>query len=301
MEIKNFAELISKVKGSGSVKRMVIAAAGEEHTIDAALHAMNEGIVRPIFVGDAAKIKEILSEKNANIPDGDIYDAPEPEAAAAKAVELVRNGEGDFLMKGYLDTKVILKAVVNKETGLGTGRLMSHFTMFEVPGYHKILVAVDGGMVTYPDLQMKKEIILNTIDVLHAYGYENPKVGVLACVEKVNPKMPETVDADELKKMNESGEIPGCIVEGPISYDCAMSKEIADFKGYESKIAGNVDVLIVPNIHAGNILGKVYTVTCKGNMAGFIVGAKCPIVLTSRGSSAEEKYMSIVVSAAAVK
>lgn len=301
MEIKNFAELIGKVKGMPEMKRMVIAAAGEEHTLEAALHARKEGICRPILVGDAAKIREILKELKEEVPEEDIYDAAEPEAAAAKAVELVREGKGDFLMKGYLDTKVILKAVVNKETGLGQGRLMSHFTMFEVPGYHKIIVAVDGGMVTYPDLQMKKEIILNTIDVLHAYGYENPKVGVLACVEKVNPKMPETLDADELAKMNAAGEIPGCIVEGPISYDCAMSKEIADFKGYESKIAGDVDVLIVPNIHAGNILGKVYTVTCGAKMAGFIVGAKCPIVLTSRGSSAEEKYMSIVVSAAATK
>lgn len=301
MEIKNFAELIDKVKGMPEMKRMVIAAAGEEHTLQAAFHARKEGICRPILVGDAAKIREILKELNEEVPEEDIYDAADPEVAAAKAVELVREGKGDFLMKGYLDTKVILKAVVNKETGLGQGRLMSHFTMFEVPGYHKIIVAVDGGMVTYPDLQMKKEIILNTVDVLHAYGYENPKVGVLACVEKVNPKMPETVDADELAKMNAAGEIPGCIVEGPISYDCAMSKEIADFKGYESKIAGDVDVLIVPNIHAGNILGKVYTVTCGAKMAGFIVGAKCPIVLTSRGSSAEEKYMSIVVSAAATK
>ncbi|MCR5345153.1 MAG: bifunctional enoyl-CoA hydratase/phosphate acetyltransferase [Lachnospiraceae bacterium] len=301
MVIKNFAELIDKVKGMPEMKRMVIAAAGEEHTLQAAFHARREGICKPILVGDAAKIREILKELNEEVPEEDIYDAPDPEAAAAKAVELVREGKGDFLMKGYLDTKVILKAVVNKETGLGQGRLMSHFTMFEVPGYHKIIVAVDGGMVTYPDLQMKKEIILNTIDVLHAYGYENPKVGVLACVEKVNPKMPETLDADELAKMNAAGEIPGCIVEGPISYDCAMSKEIADFKGYESRIAGDVDVLIVPNIHAGNILGKVYTVTCNAKMAGFIVGAKCPIVLTSRGSSAEEKYMSIVVSAAATK
>ncbi|MBQ1871328.1 MAG: bifunctional enoyl-CoA hydratase/phosphate acetyltransferase [Lachnospiraceae bacterium] len=301
MVIKNFAELIDKVKGMPEMKRMVIAAAGEEHTLQAAFHARREGICRPILVGDAAKIREILKELNEEVPEEDIYDAPDPEAAAAKAVELVREGKGDFLMKGYLDTKVILKAVVNKETGLGQGRLMSHFTMFEVPGYHKIIVAVDGGMVTYPDLQMKKEIILNTIDVLHAYGYDNPKVGVLACVEKVNPKMPETIDADELAKMNKSGEISGCIVEGPISYDCAMSKEIADFKGYESQIAGDVDVLIVPNIHAGNILGKVYTVTCNAKMAGFIVGAKCPIVLTSRGSSAEEKYMSIVVSAAATK
>lgn len=299
MEVKNFAQLMEQVKGFPETKRMVIAAAGEEHTLEAALHARKEGIVRPILVGDKAKIVEILGKLGETVPEEDIYDVADPQEAAEKAVALIREGKGDFLMKGYLDTKVILKAVVNKEHGLGKGGVMSHFTMFEVPNYHKIVVAVDGGMVTYPDLEQKKAIIENTVDVLHAYGYENPKVGVLACVEKVNPKMPETLDADELAKMNQRGEITGCIVEGPISYDCAMSKEIADFKGYESKIAGDVDVLIVPNIHAGNILGKVYTVTCKAKMAGFIVGAKCPIVLTSRGSSAEEKYDSIVVSAAA--
>ena len=132
-------------------------------------------------------------------------------------------------------------------------------------------------------------------------GYDRPKVGVLACVEKVNPKMPETVEARELKEMNERGEIKNCIVEGPISYDCAVDKEIAELKGFHSEVAGDVDVLIAPNIHAGNIMGKMLACTCKAKMAGFIVGAKCPIVLTSRGSSAEEKYLAIVVSAAAAK
>lgn len=204
-------------------------------------------------------------------------------------------------MKGFLDTSVILKAVVNKEKGLGKGGVMSHFTMFEVPNYHKILAAVDGGMVTYPTLDQKKAIIENTVSVLKSYGYENPKVGVLACVEKVNPKMPETVEADAIAKMNADGEISGCVVEGPISYDCAMSVEVAKTKRYEGQVAGNVDILVAPNIHAGNIMGKMLTITCQAKMAGFIVGAKCPIVLTSRGSSAEEKYLSIVMSAAAVK
>lgn len=300
MEIKNFAQLIEQVKGYPSMKRMVIAAAGEEHTLEAALHARKEGIARPILVGDKAKIDEILAKLNEEVPSEDIYDVADIQEAATKAVELIREGKGDFLMKGYLDTSVILKAVVNKETGLGKGGVMSHFTMFEIPNYHKILVAVDGGMIPYPTLEQKKAIIENSVEVLHAYGYENPKVGVLACVEKVNPKMPETIEADALAQMNQNGEITGCIVEGPISYDCAMDAEIAQLKGYESKVSGDVDVLVVPNIHAGNILGKTYTVTCKAKMAGFIVGAKCPIVLTSRGSSAEEKYMSIVVSAAAV-
>ncbi|MBS4956186.1 MAG: phosphate butyryltransferase [Clostridium sp.] len=301
MEIKNFEEIIDKVKGYPSMKRMVIAAAGEEHTIKAALHARSEGIVKPILVGDKIEIDKILNKLGESIPEEDIYNVVDVKEAAEKSVELIRQGKGDFLMKGYLDTSVILKAVVNKEKGLGKGGVMSHFTMFEVPNYHKILVAVDGGMVTYPTLNQKKAIIENTVEVLRTYGYENPKVGVLACVEKVNPKMLETIEADELSKMNESGEISGCIVAGPISYDCAMDAEVAKIKRYEGPVAGNADILVAPNIHAGNIMGKMLTVTCKARMAGFIVGAKCPIVLTSRGSSTEEKYLSIVISAAAVE
>ena len=156
-------------------------------------------------------------------------------------------------------------------------------------------------MVTYPTLEQKKCIIENTVGALLAMGYECPKVGVLACVEKVNPKMPETLEARELQEMNAAGEIKNCIVEGPISYDCAMSREIAEFKGYESRISGDVDILVAPNIHAGNIMGKMLAVTCGAKMAGFIVGAKCPVVMTSRGSSAEEKYLSIVIAANAIE
>lgn len=301
MEIRNFQEIIDKVKMSPTKKRMVIAAAGEEHTLQAALHARKEGIVTPVLVGDKLEINRILNDLNETVSDEDIYDVSDVKEAADKAVELVREGKGDFLMKGFLDTSVILKAVVNKEKGLGKGGVMSHFTMFEVPNYHKILVAVDGGMVTYPTLEQKKCIIENTVGVLRSYGYENPKVAVLSCVEKVNPKMPETVEADALAKMNEKGEITGCVVAGPISYDCAMSNDVAKLKKFYSPVAGDADILVAPNIHAGNIMGKMLTITCGAKMAGFIVGAKCPIVLTSRGSSAEEKYLSIVMSAAAVK
>jgi len=301
MEIRNFQEIIDKVKMSPTKKRMVIAAAGEEHTLQAALHARKEGIVTPVLVGDKLEINRILNDLNEIVSDEDIYDVSDVKEAADKAVELVREGNGDFLMKGFLDTSVILKAVVNKEKGLGKGGVMSHFTMFEVPNYHKILVAVDGGMVTYPTLEQKKCIIENTVGVLKSYGYENPKVAVLSCVEKVNPKMPETVEADALAKMNEKGEITGCVVAGPISYDCAMSNDVAKLKKFYSPVAGDADILVAPNIHAGNIMGKMLTITCGAKMAGFIVGAKCPIVLTSRGSSTEEKYLSIVMSAAAVK
>jgi len=218
----------------------------------------------------------------------------------ASAFAETSEGKAAFLMKGYLDTAVLLKAVVDKEKGLGKGGVMSHFSMFDVPSYHKILVPVDGGMVAYPTLEQKKAIIENTVETLRSMGYDCPKVGVLTCVEKVNSKMPETMEAAELARMNREGEIKNCIIEGPISYDCAIDAEIAKLKNYESQIAGDVDVLVAPNIHAGNIMGKMLTCTCKAKMAGFVVGAKCPIVLTSRGSSAEEKFLSIAVSAAAV-
>lgn len=301
MVYRSFDELVAKVKGCPDRKRMAVAAAGDEHTLEAVLHARKEGIIEPVLVGDKPVIVKILEQLGETVPEEDIYDEAELSEACEKAVSLVREGKADFLMKGKVDTGVILKAVVNKEHGLGKGGVMSHFTMFEVPTYHKILLPVDGGMVTYPTLEQKKAIIENTVGALRDMGYECPKVGVLSCIEKVNPKMPETVDARELQEMNERGEIAGCIVEGPISYDCAVNREIAQLKGLDSRIAGDVDVLVAPNIHAGNIMGKMLTCTCNAKLAGFVVGARCPIVLTSRGSSAEEKYLSIVISAAAAR
>ncbi len=301
MYYKNFDELIARQKSTPHAARMAVAAAGDEHTIEAVLNARAEGIIQPVLVGDKAAIDAALKHFGAEVPPEDIYDVPDITEAAKFAVSLVREGKAELLMKGKLDTSVMLRPVVNKETGLGKGGVMSHFTAFELPNYHKLLVAVDGGMVPYPTLEQKKAIIENTVGALRAMGYDQVKVGVLACVEKVNPKMPETVEADALKQMNLRGEITGCIVEGPISYDCAMDREIADFKGFSSPVAGDVDVLVVPNIHAGNILGKSFTVTAGAKMAGFIVGAKCPIVLTSRGSSPLEKYLSIVIAAAAAK
>lgn len=300
MVYKNFDELVNKVKALPARKRMAVAAAGDAHTLEAVMNACKEGVVEPLLVGDRAVIEHILGEMNESVPAENIFDYPDLTVAAEFTVGLVREGKADFLMKGKLDTSVILKAVVNKEKGLGMGRTMSHFTMFEIPAYHKILLIVDGGMVPYPNLEQKKDIIMNTVDTLISMGYECPKVGVLACVEKVNPKMPETLDGRALRDMNQNGEIPDCIVEGPISYDCALVKAVAELKEFNSPVAGDADVLVVPNIHVGNIAGKALTCTGGARMAGFIVGAKCPIVLTSRASSAEEKYLSIVVSAAAV-
>lgn len=301
MVFHNFDELIKEVKDFPSKLRLVVAAAGDEHTLEAVVKARRENIIEPVLVGDKAVIYQVLADLQETVPEENIYDVTDIVQAAEKSAALIREGKGDFLMKGMMDTAVILKVVVNKEHGLGKGGIMSHFSAFEIPSYHKILIPVDGGMVPYPTLEQKKYIIENNVGALRAMGYECPKVGVLSCVEKVNSKMPETIEARELQEMNIRGEIANCIVEGPISYDCAMSKEIAAFKGYESQIAGDVDILVAPNIHAGNIMGKMLTVTCSAKMAGFIVGAKCPIVMTSRGSSVEEKYLSIVIAANAVE
>ncbi len=303
MVFHNFDELIAKVKGAPEKKTMAVACSNDDHTLEAVVNARREGIIEPLLVGEKKIIREILEKLGEDIPEENIFDVPadDLQKACETAVKLVREGRANFLMKGKVDTKIILKEVVNKEYGLGTGKLMSHFTMFQIPSYHKLILPVDGGMVTYPDLDQKRQIIENTVDTLRSMGYECPKVGVLACVEKVNPKMPESVDAAELQKMNEEGVIKNCIVEGPIQYDCVMRKDLAEFKGLDSKIAGDPDILVAPNIHAGNIMGKMYAISCGGKMAGFIVGAKCPIVMVSRGSTAEEKYLSIVVSAAAAE
>ncbi len=298
MVLQNFDVLIEKVKSFPEPKKVVVAAAGDAHTLEAIKEAVDEGIVKPVLVGDKAKIIEIAAEIGLTVAEEDIYDEPDAVAAAQKSVALIHEGKGDFIMKGKLETAQILKPVVNKETGLGTGRVMSHFVFDELPYYHKLLVTTDGGMMTYPTLEQKKDIIINTVETLKSLGYENPKIACVAAVEKVNPKMPETVEADALKQMNQNGEITDCVIEGPISLDIALSKEIADLKGFDSPVAGDADVILVPNIQVGNILGKSITVIARGNMAGFIVGAKVPIVLTSRGSSAKEKYLSLVLASA---
>ncbi|MDT2815243.1 bifunctional enoyl-CoA hydratase/phosphate acetyltransferase [Vagococcus carniphilus] len=298
MVLTNFQQIEDKLKLQSRQIRVAVAAAGDKHTLESIFTARKRGIIIPILVGDKAKILEITDEIGMTVESEQIIDVSDNVEACQKAVSLVREKKADFIMKGLVDTSVLLKEVVNKETGLGTGNVMSHVAFHEVPTYHKLLCIVDCAMFPYPTLQNKKDIINNTVNTYLSLGQENPKVGVLACVEKVNPKMPETVEANELSKMCDRGEIPNCIVRGPISYDCAVSKEIAEHKGYESDIAGDVDVLVVPNIHAGNIMTKMLTCTSGAKAAGIIVGAMCPIVLASRGSSSEEKYMSLVLAAA---
>lgn len=297
MEYHNFAEILEEVKAMPQKRTMAIAAAADEPVIGSALHAWREGIVTPVFVGNADAIRHMITAENEDAEQFQIIEADSEEDAALKAVQMVAGGKADILMKGLLDTSKLLKPVVKKENGLNMGRPMTHFALYQLPGYHKLIVSTDNGVMIYPNLEDKKNIILNAASVLHAMGYETPKFAVLCAVEKVNPKMQETVDAAALKEMNQQGEISGCVVEGPLSYDVAMSSEIAKHKGVQCPYCGDFDVLVQPNLATGNIMGKSWGVTCGAPMAGIVVGAKCPIVLSSRGATEEEKYLSIALAA----
>lgn len=301
MELKNFQELIAKVQNNDSKKRVAVAAAHDEHTLEAVFRAVKDKLVEPVLIGDKEKIKKVLKNLNVEFDEDSIISTNSDQEAAEKTVELINENKADFIMKGKLQTADLLKAVVNKEKGLRTGKVMSHVAILEVPTYHKLISITDGGMMMYPDVEEKKQIIENAVDVFLAMGYECPKVAVLAAVETVNPKMPETVDADMLKKMNQEGKIKNCLVEGPISVDLTLNKESAEIKGFDSPVTGDADILIAPNITTGNIMSKAILELAHGKMAGMIVGAKVPVVLTSRGATSEEKYLSLVLSASAVK
>lgn len=300
MVFKDFIEL-EKSFHAAEKKTVVVAAAQDKSALTAVNQCRKEGLIDAILVGDELLIKEEIKAFNGEMDDAEIIHAETLEEAAKKTCQCVKEGKADFILKGKIDTGVLLKAVVAEESGLRTGNLMSHLAFFSIPNYHKILVVTDGGMVVYPTLEQKKGIIDNAVDSLRNMGYDNPKVGILAAVEKVNPKQSETVDAGALTEMCNRGEIKNCIVEGPLSYDILMSKESAHKKGFDSPLVGDADVLVVPNLACGNILGKALVFSAEADMAGLIVGAKAPIALTSRGATEKEKRQSLLLAAACAK
>jgi len=269
--------------------------------LEAVFRAVSDKLVEPVLVGKKDEIIKILKDISVEFDEKIIINTESDAEAAEKAVELINENKADFIMKGKLQTADLLKAVVNKAKGIRTGNAMTHVAIIEVPSYHKLIAITDGGMMMYPNAEEKKQIIENAVDVFLAMGYECPKVAILTAIESVNPKMPETVDADILKKMNLNGEIKNCIIEGPISVDLTFNKESARIKGYESPVTGEADIIVSPDITSGNIMSKVLLEFAGGKMAGMIVGAKVPVVLTSRGSSSEEKYLSLVLSASSVR
>ena len=296
--LKNFDALKASAQGKGT-RTIAVAAAEDAHTLEALRDLAGGLSVRLRLVGDREKIKAVCAQVGLAADDAGIVDAGGEEDAAAKAVALVAAGEADILMKGKLQTSALLKAVLNKETGIRQGGLMSHLAVLESPGYGRLMFMTDGGMNPAPDFAQKKSILENAVNFMRALGYARPNVAALAAVETVNEKMQETVDADMLARQCAGGEIEGCAVEGPLSFDLAVSRESAQIKGVDSKMAGETDVFLMPNISAGNIMSKALLYLGGAKMAGCILGAKAPIVLTSRGASAEEKYLSFLLTMAA--
>ncbi len=295
--MNNFEGLLNKVK-SCSMKKLAVAVAQDDAVLEAVSVAKERNIADAILVGDEDKINEIAASYNIDISGFEIIDVKDNTEAALTAVKLVHDGKADMYMKGLIDTKGFLKSVLDKEVGLRTGKPLSHVALFEIEGYDKMFFLTDVAFIPYPTLEDKVGIIKNTVEVVHACGIENPKVAVLAAVEVVNPKMPATVEAGELTKMNEAGEITGCIIDGPLSMDLAIDPEAARHKGATGrKIVGDADVLLFPDIHAGNITYKTLVHTANTKNGCILTGTKAPVILTSRSDTCETKVNSIALAA----
>ena len=295
--MNNFDGLLEKIS-SLSTKKVAVAVAQDDAVLEAVKAAKERKIADAILVGDTDKIKEVASSINMDLSEYEIIDVKDNTEAALTAVKLVHDGKADMYMKGLIDTKGFLKSVLDKEVGLRTGKPLSHVAVFEIEGYEKMFFLTDVAFIPYPSLEDKVGIINNTVEVCHACGILNPKVAPLAAVEVVNPKMPATVEAAELSAMNERGEITGCIVDGPLSMDLAIDPEAAVHKGATGrKIVGDADVLLFPDIHAGNLVYKTLVHTANVKNGCILTGTKAPVILTSRSDSFETKVNSIALAA----
>jgi len=293
--IKDFKMLFSKAKEQKSMI-LAVAAANDENILKAVCSARDAGLIQPLLIGEKDKIIEVAEAIGVEIEYDQIIDCSSLEEIAEKTVKLVNSGEADFLMKGLIDTGVLLKAVLNKEYGLRTDSQLSHVMVYELERYHKLLYLTDGGMNIAPTLEQKKKITKNAIKVVKAMGNTQVNIAGIAAKEKVSKKMIATVEARALQEACQKGEFgENVIFEGPLALDLAISKSAAEVKGFESKIAGETDVLLVPTIEVGNGIGKTLTYLAGADSAGIIMGAKAPVVLVSRADSFESKLNSIAL------
>jgi phosphotransacetylase len=293
--------------GTGKYERLLARCAGidpmptavahpcERSALTGALEARDEQLISPILVGPKAKIEEIAKTAGLDLENTEVVDTPHSHASAAKAVEIVREGRAELLMKGSLHSDELLGAVVAREAGLRTGRRISHVFLMDVPTYHKVLIVTDAAINIAPTLEDKTDICQNAIDLAISLGAEKPKVAVLAAVETVNSRMQATIDAAALCKMAERGQITGAILDGPLAFDNAISKEAAATKGIHSAVAGDPDILLVPDLEAGNILAKQLSFLANADSAGLVLGARVPIILTSRADSVRSRIASCAV------
>ena len=267
----------------------------DESSLSGAVEAAEAGLIVPILVGPQAKIRAVAEESGLDISAYRLVDAPHSHAAAAKAVELVREGQAETLMKGSLHTDELMAEVVRKDTGLRTERRISHAFIMDVPTYPKPLAVTDAAINIFPDLETKVDIVQNAIDMAHALGREMPKVAILSAVETVTPKIPSTIDAAALCKMAERGQITGGLLDGPLAFDNAISKEAAEIKHIRSEVAGDADILVVPDLEAGNMLAKQLSFLANADAAGIVLGARVPIILTSRADTVRARMASCAV------
>jgi len=289
--LRSFEELLEKIRKKG-LKKIVLAGAEDFEALKAIARAYREGLCDAILVGKEDDVKINLKNLDMNF---EIVGTRSENETAEVSVKLISSGEADLLMKGLIKTSTLLKAVLNKEWGLRTERLLSHVILMEIPGFDRLLFLTDGGMVIRPSLEEKVQIIMNAVDLAKRLGYEKPKVALITAVETVNEKMPETVEASIIAKMAERGQIKGCIIDGPLGFDNAVSTFAARVKGIKSDVAGVADILVVPDIHSGNFLGKSVVYFAKGRIAGVVVGARKPVVIVSRADTEESKFYSVVL------
>lgn len=296
--LRKLDDLKQLVAKQSNKRTLVLAVAQDNHALQAAYQANQQSIVNLILVGDKIAIEKIASEHNYDLHDIEIVNEPDKKLAVEKAVRLVNEGEAEILMKGNVGTGVLLKGVLNKEWGLRSGELLSHFALFELATYHKLISLTDVAMNIAPELMDKVSILKNAVGYMNKLGFEKPKVAAIGAVEMVNDAMPATLDAALLSKMAQRGQIQNCIIDGPLAFDNAISKKSAELKGIKSEVAGDADLLLLPDIEAGNVLYKAFVFFAKAKVAAVILGAKAPIVLTSRADSEESKLNSILLAAA---
>jgi phosphate butyryltransferase len=300
MVLKTLNDLKNIVIG-GPKKKLILAAAQDQHSLGAVLKAWKENIVEPILVGDTESIQNICISNNYDISGLRIIHEPDLVKSVEMSVRMVSSKQADVLMKGMVGTSTLLKCVLNKEWGLRTGNLLSHFALFEVDTYHKVIAVTDVAMNIAPNLKDKISIVNNSVSCLLRLGYSMPKVAVLGAVEMVNENMEATLDAALLSKMNQRDQIRNCIIDGPLAFDNAVSIESAKHKGIKSEVAGDTDLLLMPDIEVGNVLYKSLVFFAKAKVASIILGASAPIVLTSRSDSEQAKFDSIMLAAASCK
>ncbi len=296
MDIKTLDQIVKM--GSGRpTKRIAVAAAEDEHVLKAIKQALEMKLVSPLLIGDESKIKSLWASIGLVPEELNVINEPDPVKACKTAVREIRNGNADILMKGMVATAPLLKAVLHKEEGLKKRDNLSHFALFQTSFYHKLLGVTDAAMNINPELNEKIAIIENAVEVFHSLGNDNPRVAIIGPVEVVNPKIGSTMDAAILSQMSKRKQIKSCIVDGPLAIDNAVSAEAAEQKGIISEVAGNADILVAPDLNSGNILYKSLIFLSDAKSAAVILGAKVPIVLTSRADSEQTKLFSIALAA----